>query len=145
MFIDMVVMPEVQVSIMEIVGVAIVRYGLMPTRRAVHMTMASVFVACTFHRINLHCNQIANAVQEDVGMTAQLNPVLVLLIRPFIGLCSALIEKRSVYRRGMFGTSPALQSVCLYARLHFRQSLLPSLLLRSLDIIVKPNRRGYRK
>jgi thiol-disulfide isomerase/thioredoxin len=93
MFIDMVVMPEVQVSIMEIVGVAVVRYGLMPTGRAVHMTMASVFVAYTFHRINLHCNQIANGVQEDVGMTAQLNPVLVLLIRPFIGLCSALIEK----------------------------------------------------
>jgi hypothetical protein len=85
----MVVMLEVQVPIMEIVGVAVVGYGLMPTRRAVHMTMASVFVTCTFHRIDLHSNQIANGVQEDVSMTAQLNPVLVLLIRRFIGLCSS--------------------------------------------------------
>ena len=141
----MVVMLEVQVPIMQIVGVVVVRYGLMPTRRAVQMTMASVFVACTFHRINLHSNQIANGVQENVGMTAQLNPVLVLLIRPSLDYAALSLKNRSVYRRGMFGTSPALQSVCLYARLQFRQSLLPSLPLRSLDIIVKPNRRAHRK
>ena len=69
----MIVMREMQVPVMEIVGVAVVLHGLMPTRRAVHMTMASVFVACTFHRINLQSNQIANRMQEDVGMTAQLN------------------------------------------------------------------------
>jgi hypothetical protein len=95
----MVVMLEVQVPIMQIVGVVVVRYGLMPTRRAVQMTMASVFVACTFHRINLHSNQIANGVQENVGMTAQLNPVLVLLIRPSLDYAALSLKNRSVYRR----------------------------------------------
>ena len=87
----MVVMLVVQMPIMEIVGVAVVRHGLMPARRAVHMTMAGVFVAFTFHRINLHSNQIANGVQEDVGRTAPLNPVLVLLLT-FIRSGSGLVS-----------------------------------------------------
>jgi hypothetical protein len=42
----------------------------MSTRRAVHMTMAGVFVACSFHRINLHSNQIANGCRK---MSARLH------------------------------------------------------------------------
>lgn len=60
----MVVVLEVQVPIMEIVGVAVVRHRLMPTRRAVRVTMATVFVAFSFHRINLHSDQIANAYRK---------------------------------------------------------------------------------
>ena len=66
----MVLMLEVQVPIVEIVGVAVVRHRLMSTRRAVHMTMAGVFVACSFHRINLHSNQIAYGCRK---MSARLH------------------------------------------------------------------------
>jgi len=64
MFIDMVVMFEMQVPIMEIVGMALVRYGLMPAGGTVHVTMAGVFLACTFHGIDLHCNQIALTLRK---------------------------------------------------------------------------------
>jgi len=50
----MIVMLEMQVAIVEIVGMAFVRYSLMPAGRTVHVTMASVFLACSFHGIHLH-------------------------------------------------------------------------------------------
>ena len=74
----MVVMLVVQMPIMEIVGVAVVRHGLMPARRAVHMTMAGVFVAFTFHRINLHSKSdrkwTARRCRQDCTVESRVGP-----------------------------------------------------------------------
>ena len=73
MFIDMSVMDVMQMPIVEIVGMTLVGYCCMPALRAVGMTVASMFFAFIFHRVDLS-NIVARPTQKFLLSSAVKSP-----------------------------------------------------------------------
>jgi hypothetical protein len=72
MFVDVVFMYMMQVPIVQIVGVAIVGYGCMPTLGVVGVTVGGMLFTHCFHGTDLRCNQ-TRPVFEDISSVAQLH------------------------------------------------------------------------